>query len=240
MKFFLIFFSVFLMFLSCTDPKDIPIPSNLKAWETDAKLSKVIKNLPEDEQKLFAAYVIRETLGTVFRGDTSIEYATVGQAIELERKYIEEEKKENERREVLTRKLAQERLEATKKMNEVLTTSLVRLRFVESNWQAGTYTDFFDIRVAFKNNTEKNIEGVKGTVVLKDIFGELIKSIDLSDDKGIEAGKTRIYRGSMDYNQFMDDDNKLRSTDFAKITFEWVPEIYLFENSLSLIMPDGN
>ena len=54
--------------------------------------------------------------------------------------------------------------------------------------------------------------GVRGTVVFKDVFGEIIKQINLSNDADIPAGQTVIYNGSFDYNQFMNEDTKLRNT----------------------------
>lgn len=50
---------------------------------------------------------------------------------------------------------------------------------------------------------------------------------------------TVIYNGS-DYNQFMNEDTKLRNTDRSKLTFEWMPDTYSFEGGKKLTMPRVN
>ena len=60
---------------------------------------------------------------------------------------------------------------------------------------------------------------------------DLIESISFSYDKGVAAGKTSIYKGGVDINQFMDRDKKLWNTDFDKLKA-------VFESSV-IILKDG-
>ncbi len=122
-------------------------------------------------------------------------------------------------------------------MNSALTTSLLKFAYVPADINSQQYSDFFEVQIAFKNNTQDKIIGVRGVVVFKDVFGETIKSINLSNDGDIQAGDTVIYNGTMDYNQFMDADKKLRNTDKSKLIFEWIPDIYLFDGGKKLEMP---
>jgi hypothetical protein len=73
----------------------------------------------------------------------------------------------------------------------------------------------------FTNTTGKDIEGIKGTIEFNDLFGDRIKGVSLSYDEGIKAGESKLYRASLDYNQFMDDDVKLRQTELVKLKYNW-------------------
>lgn len=73
----------------------------------------------------------------------------------------------------------------------------------------------------FTNTTNKDIEGVKGTIEFNDLFGDRIKGVSLSYDEGIKAGESKLYRASVDYNQFMEDDVLLRQTELSKLKYKW-------------------
>jgi hypothetical protein len=82
--------------------------------------------------------------------------------------------------------------------------------------------------MAFENRSDKDMQGIKGTLKIADIFGDTINNVTFSYDRGVPAGKTSAYRGTIDINRFMDKDMKLWSTDLDKLktTFEISTIIY--------------
>ncbi len=224
---------------ACTDPKDTVLPSDISTWESNESLKESVQKLTDEEKKLLAAYAMRAGLSSAFGGKGISEGTTIGQAIDVQNQWIQEQQSQKAKQEALAVKLQKKQLEKLKEMNGYLTVSLNSLGFQPLDVQKGQYQDYFTIELGFKNNTDKNISGAKGIVVLKDMFGEVIKRINLSNDNGILANQVTTLSGTIDYNQFMDQDKKLKSTKFEKLQFEWIPDVYIFENGDKFVMPQS-
>jgi len=229
-------FVLFSMF-SCANPKKAEIPQDIQSWKSNQKFKKSVEKLSPDDKKLFLSYVMKTQMSSVFGGEGLKKGTTIEDALKIEKEWQAEQEKEELKRQALAAELQKKQLEAMKKMNEAVTTSLVNFGFRKSDWQSGTYSDYFTIKVGFKNNTDRDISGVRGVVVLKDIFSETIKRINLSNDNGIKANSTSTYSGTMDFNQFKDEDTKLRGTEFSKLKYEWEPDVYLFDDGSKMEMP---
>jgi len=223
----------------CSDPRETVIPPNVDNWESDAQLKSAIEKLTDEEKKLVVAYVVRAKMGEVFGGDGIKEGLTIAEAISIQKQWQIEKQEEEKRRELLAAELEEKLLAALREMNQALTVTLLSLEYREKNYEANIYSDYFAIRIGFKNNTANDIAGAKGVVVLSDIFGDTIKRIRLSNDDGIKANSNSIWMGTMDYNQFQAVDNKLKTTDFDKLKFDWEPEVYIFSDGTRLTMPES-
>lgn len=222
-----------------SDPKETAIPKKIDNWEKDEKLKTAVEKLTQEEQELFAAYAIRVAMSEAFGGEGVASKTTIGEAIAAERAWQKEQAREEAKRKELARKLEEARLAALKELNNALTVSVLSLKFRDSDYNSGRYSEDFVINIGFENHSTKDLIGVKGVVVFKDIFGDVIKRVGLSNDDDIGAGKTHKWVGTLDYNQFMDKDNKLRTTPFEKLKIEWEPEVYLFSDGSELRMPTG-
>jgi len=222
------------------DPKTTVLPSDISTWKADTKLEGAVKKLGEEDKRLLVAYSMRAGVGQAFGGEGIPQGTTIGSAIETQKAWEEAQRQAKVQQEALAAEVKKKQLESLKEMNTALTTSLMELKFVPSDFQAQRISDLFEIQIAFKNNTTEKMIGVRGTVVFKDVFGETITRINLSNDGDIPAGQTVIYNGSFDYNQFRDQDVKLRNTDRSKLTFEWEPDVYLFDGGKKLTMPNIN
>ncbi|WP_447835303.1 hypothetical protein [Aeromonas salmonicida] len=233
-------FSAVLFGCGPLDPKATVLPSDISTWKADPKLEGSVKKLGEEDKRLLLAYSMRAGMGQAFGGEGIPQGTTIGSAIETQKAWEEAQRQAKAQQEALAAEVKQKQLESLKEMNSALTTSLMELNFVPSDFDAQRISDIFEIQVAFKNNTSEKMIGVRGTVVFKDVFGETITRINLSNDGDIPAGQTVIYNGSFDYNQFRDQDVKLRNTDRSKLTFEWEPDVYLFEGGKKLTMPGRN
>ena len=83
------------------------------------------------------------------------------------------------------------------------------------------YQDNIEFTFKFTNTTSKDITGIKGVITFSDFFGDPINTVKLSYDEGIKAGESKLYRASVDYNQFIDEDVKLRQTDLSKLKYRF-------------------
>lgn len=223
----------------CPDPHEYGVPAESKAWKEDPDFKAAVDKLPDEEKKLLAGYLLRAGMAEAF-GQTPPE-VTIGEAIDKQREFLAQREVEEEReaeeqaaREALAAEVEQERQAAIAAMNEALTVAVSKLEFVPSNARAGRYSDGFAVSVGLKNNTEKDMSGVKGTVVFADMFGDEIKRVTLSVDEAIGAGQRLRWDGTLDYNQFMNQDVKLRTTALDKMKISWEPDVYLFADGSSL------
>lgn len=100
-------------------------------------------------------------------------------------------------------------------------TDKVPLEVVDKGFVEGDFQDYITFTFQFTNATDKDIEGVKGQITFNDLFGDQIQRVNLSYDEGIPAGAVKLYRATVDYNPFIDDDTTLRQTDLSKIKTDW-------------------
>ena len=232
--------SLLIVFPGCgSDPKKTEVPQSIEEWDRDAKLKTAVDKLTEEEKQLFLAYTMRMAMGEAFGGKGTPSGITIGEAIEQQRVWQQKQDQEEARRKELAAKLEKERLETLSKLNDALTVSVLSLTFRNSDFNSSRYSDDFVIKIGFENHTDKDLVGVKGVVIFKDIFGDVIKKVGLSNDDDIKAHKTHTWVGTLDYNQFMDPDNKLRTTSFDKLKIEWEPEVYIFSDGSQMRMPAG-
>ncbi|AIR87763.1 hypothetical protein [Pseudomonas cremoricolorata] len=227
-----------LLIAGCSDPKQAKLPANMAEWSEDQGLKDALSKLSDGEKKLFIGYATRLALASAFGGNKAVSEMTIDDALKSQQAWLDEKAAEQEKQRLLTEQVEQQQLAALKEMNATLTVSLVELKLNPKDYEQRKYSDYFTISLAFKNNTSEALAGVKGTVVLKDMFGDIIKRIRLADDVQIDAGQNYLYQGTMDFNQFKDSDTKLASSNAAKLQFEWEPDTYIFVNGKKQIMPN--
>jgi hypothetical protein len=227
--------------LCCSDPYAQKIPSDVKKLEDNEALRDSLNQLSDEERELVAKYMLRNTMANALGVVTA--NVTVKEALEKQRgfeaeqakKRAKQEKEEKEAAE-LAERLKKESAKIEDKMKSALTVALLELKFVESNWRKGIRNGFH-AQIGFENKTDRNIKGVKGSILFADIFGDVIVSIGISFDEGIPAYKMITWNASFDYNQFKDEHKKLRNTPFDKLKIAWRPKILLFEDGSSLKLP---
>ena len=112
-----------------------------------------------------------------------------------------------------------------------MTFALTKKGFAEYSYQ-----EYITYTFTFKNKTDRDIAGVKGTVTFYDMFDEKIRGLDLSYDKGIKAGKTINYKAQTSYNQFLSEDKKLNNTELSKIKVTWEPEQLIFSDGEKVLL----
>lgn len=228
---------VCVLLAACSDPKDAKLPADISKWSDDTHLAESVKKLADEDKKLFLGYAARRAIASTFGGSQAVADTTVGEALKTQKAWLDEKAVEEVKQKALAEQVKQQQLQSLKEMNATLTASLIELKLNPKDYANKQYSDYFSISVAFKNNTAEALSGVKGTVVLKDIFGDVIKRITLSDDTQIDPGQNYIYSGTMDYNQFQAADKKLASANFSKLQFEWEPDTYVFVSGKKQVMP---
>ncbi|HCF58962.1 MAG TPA: hypothetical protein DFS52_13345 [Myxococcales bacterium] len=226
-----------LCFIGCSDPYAQKLPASIDGLEKDEALKKAIQKLPEQEKALLGQFLLRRGLAQAFGGGGA-EEVTVRQAIDRQRRWLEEQAKQEAEAKALADRVKAEREAKRKEFAETLTVAVTSLQFVKGSFASRRFDDRFQITLAFQNKTARAFAGVKGTLVFADMFGTAIKQISIAYDQGIEAGSTATWAGEVDFNQFIDDDKKLASTPLDKLKTSWLPEHYIFSDGTAMKMPD--
>ncbi len=248
MKKIFLLFTVLLCFTACSLEPRIDASSEESMQKS---IASVMKELDFEEQEKF-----QEALKVImFSGVNSLsDLATMGQNIEITKGAFQAKidgksakevinLAEEIRRKRVDRNQDQTKINSTnhknivnklveegesethqKLLNEAVNVSLKSIKDIEGDYGQR----YVQVEIVFENISDKNIKGVKGVAVFDDIFGDTIKSVQLSSDEPILKGSTYSYQGSIRVNQFISQDLKLANTPIDKIQFSFQVETVLF------------
>ncbi|WP_372404621.1 hypothetical protein ACDW34_07225 [Acinetobacter piscicola] len=222
MKKILIPLTLAMFLVGCSNPKSAEIPTDPNKWE---ELKPKIEKLSDEEKQLVAQYLIRKGMGSAFGGEGVKAGTTIGDAIKEQQKWQDDKKAQEKAEAELKAKVEAEKKAKIAELNRVITVALIKKEGYSSY---GGDINNIGIELAFENKGNKDISGVKGITHFNDIFGDSIKSVNLSYDDGVKAHSTATYQASINYNQFMDEDKKLLNTELEKMKFVFEPQVILF------------
>lgn len=238
-------FFIILVVAACSAPKDTPVPKDLAAMDA---VKPALEKLTSEERELFAGYVMRNTfgakLGAMFGGKEGPgipDGMTVGKAIEDQRKFKADRALEEAKEAALKEKLRAEREVAMKTMREAVTVTLVSKAVKEERGISGMLMDEnLQVTFGYKNNSTKDVAGVKGYVSVKDLFGDEISGFAISNDKTIKAGESITWSGSrsVKYAMGSNKDRKLAELTDDKFKAIWEPKVVVFTDGTKLVAPE--
>jgi hypothetical protein len=231
---------------ACGGAKSTPLPRDLEHMES---IKPAMEKLTPEERELVAQYVMRHTvgakLGGLFGGQEAPgipEGMTIGKAIDEQRKANADAALEEKKQEALRAKLQAEREAALKPMREAVTVTLVSKKAVTERGYSGIVMDEnLEVTFGYKNNTAKDISGVKGRVSVRDLFGDELSAFQISNDNTIKAGSTSTWTGSRSIRFAVGDnqDRKLAELDNDKFKVVWEPQVIVFADGTQLVAPDN-
>jgi hypothetical protein len=203
------------MLISCSGPLDKKYNEDTLA--EDAKELKESGKLSDEDAAIMAGWIFRAKLK-----DESLEGITYGEILAKAKDYKEEQA-------VLAENAKLEEEEKRQRLGAALTVALYDKGYVEYD-----YEDYLTYSFVFENKTDKDIRAFKGFISINDLFDSEIKSINLTIDDPIPAGEK--FKGSYttDYNQFMDEDKRLKAKDLSDLNVVWTPEKIIFMDGTTL------
>ena len=233
--------AVSLFILSAPDPKDYVLPDKLDPAqvENDNGLKNAVSSLSEEERSLLFGFLARRVFlsvgmfGIEAMPDSEAKGITVGKAIDLQRAWIMENETREARERALAEKVAAEREAAMSALREAVIVAVSDKEFRRADWRRGVYEDLIVLRLAFANQTDKPVSGVKGSLIFSDVFGTDFKMITLVYDEGIGPKGIASWVGDLRYNQFDESDKRLAHTDLDRIKVRWEPEAVLFADGVT-------
>lgn len=229
---------------ACSNPKDTILPTQIEKMES---IKPAIEKLTQEERELLAGYTMRHTVGAAMNGffgvnETQIpENMTLGKAIDEQRNIIATRKTKEDEENAAAAKLKSEREQAMASMRADVTVTLVDKDKKENRGYSGIVTDeHLTITLTYKNNTSKDVAGVKGTLSIIDLFGDEICAFNISNDTTIKAGESISWEGSRSirYSMSSSKDQKCATVQEGKYKTEWKPiAVVFFEGGKSPEQP---
>lgn len=117
-------------------------------------------------------------------------------------------------------------LDRIKKFNETAQVFLIDKGFEEYK-----YEKQITLRFSIKNLSDKDIRAISGVAIFNDLLGNEIMRLRLNyDNRMVRSNSSNLYAAGIDYNQFMDDHQLLRSKSFDDIKFEFEMNKILFSD----------
>lgn len=230
---------------ACSGPKDTPLPRDLDKMDT---IKPAMEKLTPEERELAAGYIMRHTIGAKLggllggkEGPGIPEGMTLGKAIEEQRKFKADASIEEAKQQALKAKLQAEREAAQKQMRDAVTVTLVSKKLVTERGYSGIVTDEnLQVVFGYKNNTDKDVSGVKGYVSVKDLFGDEISGFQIANDTTIPAGQSTTWTGSrsVQFSLGHNQDRKLAELGDDKYKVVWEPQMIVFKDGTKLTAPE--
>jgi hypothetical protein len=234
-----------ILLIACNGAKNTLIPRDIDKMES---IKPAMEKLTPEERELAAGYIMRHTLGAKLGGLFGVkegpgipEGMTLGKAIEEQRKFKADAALEEAKQQALKAKLQAEREAAMKVMREATTVTLLSKKIASERGYSGIVLDEkIQVTFGYKNNTDKEIVGIKGLVLIKDLFGDDISRFQISNDTTIKAGQTSTWAGSrsVKYAFGNNNDRKLAELDEDKFKVVWEPQMVLFKDGAKLTAPE--
>jgi hypothetical protein len=166
--------------------------------------------------------------------------STFGQAIDAQRIYVADQKIQQAAEKLALEQEKAERVAAVKAMQDLVSVSLVSKSIEVERGYSGIEMDRnINVAFMFKNNSGKDIAGVKGRIDVRDLFGDEISGFQISNDQTIKVGQSITWRGSRSVNYPLggNKDEKLVELGDDKFTLVWEPQVIVYVDGSKAVLP---
>ena len=221
--FSIVIFASMILVASCApDPMEYRI--------TEANQNSFMEELKDSEMTTEQVrLLIAAQMRSAFDDDFSLVGKTIGEVISDERILQAERAARKAEEERLAEEALLKAEAISAEMREAIT-----LTVYDKGFQEGRFDDSITFQIAYENKSDMDIRAYTGNIRFEDLFGREIQEIRLTIDDPIAVGAKATWSGGVDYNQFDDDDQKLRNTDMEDMRIEWLPATILFSNGTVL------
>ncbi len=104
----------------------------------------------------------------------------------------------------------------------------IQISLVKKDFSEGRIEDRITLEFLFQSSLAKDVRAFTGVVVFQDLFERDIMRVNLTVEDGLTAGGTATWEGAIDYNQFMDRHQRLRTVDQADLITKFELQAVIF------------
>ncbi len=218
--------------VGCSNPKDEVLPPNLTEADMTA-LAENVKSLNEEDKALLTGYIMRSEMSKAFGGEGASTGTTVGEAIENQKQWVTQQQVEEQAKDELATKLKAEKDAKAAEFEKSVAVTVFDKGMIKEDFQS-----FMTVDMSIKNNSDKEVAGLKGNINFFDKFGDLVISLSFGDDKlDIPAGDSIEVYFNWTYNEYIAHEKQFINTDMADMTYKFEASQILFEDGTKLEMP---
>ncbi len=230
---------------ACSNPKATIVPTSLEKMEA---IKPAVDQLSAEDRELFGNYLARHAIGNAMNGvfgiklETIPDGITIGKAIEEQREFVQKRQAAEKEERVLQAKLAGEVEKAMDAMRKAVSVTLLSKNIKTEYGRSGIVMDeILLVSFGYKNNTEKEIAGVKGTIEIADQFGDHLTGFNVSNDESIAPGHIVVWAGgrSVRYSLSEDKDRKFEALPDEKYRVIWKPRMIVFADGSKIVAPSS-
>jgi len=174
------------------------------------------------------------------KSDPIPEGITIGKAIEEQREFAEKQAAAEKEEKALQAKLAGEQEKAMDAMRQAVSVTIMGKKIKTEYGSSGIVMDeLLSVKFGYKNNTDKEISGVKGTIEVSDQFGDPLTAFNVSNDESIGPGHVVVWSGgrSVRYGLSEDKDRKFAALPDEKYRIIWKPRMINFADGTKMAAP---
>lgn len=217
---------------ACNRPDEAVIPTEPATFD---KIKNDIDRLSPADREALMRYMVRTRVSTAPGGRVVLQPGTtIRQAIDAQRSFEAEQEAKEAAAVALKEKVEQERADRRKTLDNTVQVVLLSFRYTPSNFELRRYSETVQIELGIENKADRDIAGIQGTTVFRDLFGNEIRRVRLRYDKGVSAGKTVTWGGSIEVNQFNDQDRVFSHLEPSTVKFAFEPDMIVFRDGTSL------
>jgi hypothetical protein len=217
---------------ACSDPRKEVLPTDLSG-ESLNKFGEKIKDLPEDDKKLLAGYMMRAEMSKTFGNEKVPVGITVQQAIDNQKSWVAKNEAEEKAQKAKAEKMKAEADAKKQEAKNALAVTVYDKQIIQ-----GDFDKSIVLRIDFQNKTNKTITAVKGIINFKDKFGDPVNSMNFSETNLVIAPHQSEKRDlGRHLNEFMNDDKVFADTSLNDLTYEFIPDQILFDDGSKIVMP---
>jgi hypothetical protein len=232
---FILVAGVATLLCACSRPTETVIPSDMSKW--DKELAQSLQKLDAADRELAGKYLMRTKMSEAFAGKSMPVGTTLGQAIESEKKFEAEQAAKRAEEEALKKKLLAEQAAALATLDKAATVTLVSKREVPKDFSANRYSEYQELVIGVKNNSDKPMAGIAGEMKFIDLFDKEVASTNFRISESIPPGGTYTWHGGRNYNQFIESHRALWNLELGKFTTKFVPDMIVYADGTKLTMP---
>ena len=209
-----------ILVVACSSPLDKKYSED--TFEEDAK--ELRNELDSTEAKLLLGSIFRLTLQ-----QEDLSKMTYGEILENGKAWKTEQDRIEAEQKALQEKAAREEAERVTRLQNAVMVTCFKKGYTEVDYQ-----DYITYGFAIQNKSEQDIRAVKGEIMFTDLFDDEIKTLSFTYDQPIKAGATANWNATTDYNQFMDDDVRLKNKELKDLKIVWKPIKVIFQDGSTL------
>lgn len=219
---------ILIFWFACSkNPKAIKITEENK--DKFIEQIKDMKGLTVNEGRLLFAYMLRLKMSEAFGNKSDHIYGkTVGELIDDQDKYEKDLKKQEQEQDRLATEARAKEESLAKELQKSINLTVFQKSFIESDPEAGSYNDYIVLKCAYENIGNKDIRAFMGVLKFTDLFDKEIYSSGITISDPLKSGAKATWTGTIDYNQFNDEQKALRYAELKDMKVVWLPKSIIF------------